>query len=544
MEVWEIGSSASAFNISETTARPQFTKVFWYPRPTLGFLMNVLINIDATLSKPIYRQIVDELKNAILEGYLKGGEKLPSTRDLGKLLGISRFTVMRSYEDLVSAGYIKIATGSGAYVSTDLALPAQETSYEPPVQASATGNMPSTKALSRFALQAAKATHFEVGASQWHAQLNHGAPAFDLLPLSRWKEVLYTATRQVQSEGADLHSDPFGRLELRETIADYLSRSRRVRCSADRIVIFPSWQNAFDFVLRLLVDPGDDCALESPGLPDMYRTFLASGATVHPIALDNAGMTARGLAATEGQLKLICTSPSRNEPTGLTMTAARRLEVLAQAEHHNAYVIENDLDHEFRYGQKALPCLQGIDSQDRVIYVGSFAQVLNPLSRLSYIVLPEHLVSVGHQVKSLLERDYSPIDQVALARFIQGGHFERHIKRTNEIYAERRASLVHTLTSKFADNITIITAGSGTNLAVRFHQSLNNKQLIEAAERNGVSLVSIGRYYPLETNKNEFLMAFGHLTTEQIAKSITALAEDLSSTFAVQSNAAVLSLGL
>jgi GntR family transcriptional regulator/MocR family aminotransferase len=506
--------------------------------------MNVLINIDASLPKPIYRQIVEELKNAILDGYLKAGEKLPSTRDLGKALGISRFTVMRSYEDLVSAGYVKIATGSGAYVSKDLALPAEVTSYAPPQETVSEEKQASTKSLSRFSLQAAKAAQFEPSANQWHAQLNHGAPSFDLLPLSRWKEVLYAATRDIQTESASIHHDPFGRMELRESIADYLSRARRVRCSADRVVVFPAWQNALDFILRLLVDPGDGCALESPGLPDMYRAFLAAGATVHPIALDNGGMNARGLGSIESPLKLICTNPSRNQPTGVIMTAARRQEILAQAEQHDAYIIENDLEHEFRYGQKAVPSMQGMDTQDRVIYIGSFAQVLSPLTRISYVVLPEHLVSVGNQVKTLLERDYSPIDQVALARLIQDGHFERQIKRTTEIYAERRASLMHALTSKFGDNITIISAGSGTSLTVCFHHGLSNKQLIEAATKNDVSLVSIGRYYPLESNKNEFLMGFGHLTPERIASSISALAADLSTTFVAPSNAAVLSLGM
>lgn len=504
--------------------------------------MNVLINIDANLPKPIYRQIVDELKTAITDGYLKAGEKLPSTRDLGKALGISRFTVMRSYEDLVSAGYVKIATGSGAYVSKDLAPTAEQTSYEPPKVSAAPAPAPISH--SRFSLQATKAAMFEPAAGQWHGELNYNAPAFELLPLTRWKEVLYSATRELQTESAGAHLDPFGRLELRETISEYLSRTRRVRCNADRVAVFPNWQNALDFVLRLVVDPGDNCALESPGLPGLYRSFLACGATVHPVGLDNGGMNARALSNIEGQLKLICVNPSRNQPTGVIMNAARRQEILAQAERHNSYIIENDLDHEFRFGPKALPSIQGQDGQDRVIYIGSFAQVLGPLSRLAYVVFPERLAHVANQVKSLLEPDYSPVDQLALARLIQGGHFERHIKRTSEIYAERRAALVHALTSKFGDRLTIISAGSGTSLSVCFHPSINNQQILDAAEKHNVSLVSIGRYYPLEYGKNEFLMGFGHLSVDAIVSSIGAMAQELNSTFAPPANAAVLSIGL
>jgi GntR family transcriptional regulator / MocR family aminotransferase len=483
--------------------------------------MNVLINIDPRQAQPIYRQIVEEMIDAIKEGYLKPGEKLPSTRDLGKTLGISRFTVMRSYEDLVSAGYVKIVTGSGAYVNHGNG---EQSSYEPPNKIS----RPST----RLATQSARAALFEPMAQDTssHSQLNYGLPPAALLPLSRWKEVLYSATREVQTaennqSAACNLQDPFGSPDLRRTLADYLSRARRIRASGERLIVFSSWQSAFDFALRLVSEPGDDCALESPAQPFLYRRLLAGGATVHPIALDDSGMSASQLRDVEADLKLICLSPSRNEPTGLTMSAGRRQEILNVTAQSNPYIIEIDRDHEYRYGQKAIPSIQGMDTTDRVLYLGTVGDVMAPLCRLAYLVVPEHLVEVARQIKSLLEPGYTPVDQIALTKFFQEGHFERHIKRTAEIYAERRAALIHALTTEFGARVQIINAGSGTNITLRFHRSISPEILAKAASQHDVAMLSTGSFYPVDSHCNQYLFAFGHLEVQSIKTSVQLLAQ-------------------
>ncbi|MBU6454108.1 MAG: PLP-dependent aminotransferase family protein [Cyanobacteria bacterium REEB67] len=486
--------------------------------------MNVLINIDPKKAQPIYRQIVEEMIDAIKEGYLKRGEKLPSTRDLGKTLGISRFTVMRSYEDLVSAGYVKIVTGSGAYICYESD---RQSSYEPPAKT----NRPAT----RFATQSTRAALFEAMAQDTssQSQLNYGLPSAALLPVSRWKEVLYSTTREVQTYPtsqafADNLQHPFGSPELRRTLADYLSRARRVRADAERLIVFTSWQSAFDFALRLVCEPGDNCALESPAQPFLYRRLLADGATVHPVSVDDNGMSAHQLRAIDADLKLICISPSRNEPTGLTMSNARRQEILNVADKNNAYIIESDRDHEYRYGQKAVPSMQGMDTGDRVLYLGTVADVMAPLCRLAYLIVPEHLVGVALQIKSLIDPGYAPVDQIALTKFIQEGHFERHIKRSAEIYAERRAALIHSLTTQFGAMVQIISAGGGTNIVLRFHRSISVEMLTKAASRHDIAMINAGSYYPVDTHSDQFLFAFGHLEVETIKTSVQLLAQEVS----------------
>lgn len=492
--------------------------------------MTILINIDDTLPQPIYRQIVAEIKKAIEAGVLKAGKKLPSTRELGKALGISRFTVMRSYDDLASAGYINIITGSGAVVGENL----DKTEIAPKQSSELSQLLPATKpgTISRFSQQVARAARLLPSANLWQEQLHHGAPASDLLPISRWKEVLNSATREIEKELTQTHQEPFGSMELRQEIVDYLHRQRRVKCNASQLMIFTSYQNAFDFIVRMLIDNGDQCAIESPGLPGNFHALLASGATLHPVEGDSCGMSAQGIKDIGCPLKLICLTPSRNPLTATTMTVERRQEILAVAEQENCFVIENDLDHEFRYGTKATASLQSMDSQGRVIYIGSFAQVLGPLCQTAYIVLPANFVSVGKQLKSLTESDYAPIEQTALAKFMQQGYYERHIKKTNEICAERRAAFVHALTIAFGKNIKQIASQSGTSFTLSFQGTIDSApidsaKIAEAARKHRITMVALKDFCNGDEHKNEFLVSFGHLSTTQITERVTALAQEL-----------------
>lgn len=224
------------------------------------------------------------------------------------------------------------------------------------------------------------------------------------------------------------------------------------------------------------------------------------------------------------------------------MTVERRQEILAVAEQENCFVIENDLDHEFRYGTKAIASLQSMDSQGRVIYIGSFAQVLGPLCQTAYIVLPANFVSVGKQLKSLIETDYASIEQTALAKFMQQGYYERHIKKTNEIYAERRAALIHALTMVFGKNIKHFASQTGTNLIVSFQTStvgsrldcsptdyapLDWAKLVEAALKQRITMVALNDFCNGDEHKNEFLVSFGYLSTTQITDGIKALAQEI-----------------
>jgi GntR family transcriptional regulator/MocR family aminotransferase len=486
--------------------------------------MDFHLPLDSKSGKPIHRQITDGIVQAITEGRLQPSEKLPSTRDLAVTLDCSRFTVMRSYEDLVSAGYITIATGSGAYVSAELLSSVKPQSAPHLPLDEAMGRLGQAD-LSAFGRRVIHAAEVEPATAELFAELNYGASSGEHIPAARWKEMVYKASRANQI--LNYESDPLGLFHLRQALAGYLTRSRAVRCGPDRIAIFSGSSGALDMVLRLLVDPGDLCVVEEPGFPGARRSLLIHGARLFNAPVDQSGIIVDRLREIEEPIKVVYVTPSYQDPTGAVMSIERRRELLALARERNFYIIEDDFSNEYRYGDKPMQAIQGLDEDDRVIYLACFWKVLFPLVRSGYLILPERLVDVAYKCKSLIERDYPLIEQSALADFIAEGHLERHIKRTRPIYAKRRAALVQALTRAFRNRASFSSAAAGTQMLVRFDDSFNHHAIVSSALKHDVSLVGTEAYYSSANPQNEFLMGFAHITEGKINQSIDALALDL-----------------
>ncbi len=486
--------------------------------------MDFHLPLDPKSGKPIHRQITDGIVHAITEGRLQPAEKLPSTRDLAVTLDCSRFTVMRSYEDLVSAGYITIATGSGAFVSADLVSNIKQQPAHLPLDEDTVRGLREAH-LSKFGNRVIHAAEVEPATAELFAELNYGASSGELIPAARWKEMVYKAGRTSQLN--NFESDPLGLFHLRQALAGYLTRSRAVRCGPDRIAVFSGSSGALDMILRLLVDPGDLCVVEEPGFPGARRSLLIHGARVFNAPVDQSGIIVDRLREIDEPIKVVYVTPSYQDPTGAVMSMERRRELLALAKERNFYIVEDDFSNEYRYGDKPLQAIQGLDDDDRVIYLACFWKVLFPLVRVGYLILPERLVDVAYKCKSLIERDYPLIEQSALADFIAEGHLERHIKRTRPVYAKRRAALVQALTKSFRQRATFPSSAAGTQMLVRFDDSFNHHAIISAALKLDVSLVGTEAYYSSAHPENEFLMGFAHIAENRINDSIEALAKEL-----------------
>lgn len=497
--------------------------------------MDFQLPLDQTCGKPIYRQISEGIRAAIANGRLRPLEKLPSTRDLGSTLNCSRFTVMRSYEELVSAGYITIATGSGAYVSAQPAGPVDIKTNanldSKPIE-SANGDAK----LSRFGKNILAAADAESATAELFAELNYGATVDELLPTTRWKELVNKATRTTQAGQLGYESDPLGYFPLRQALAGFLGRSRAIRCTADRIAIFSGSSGALDCLLRILVDPGDLCVVEEPGFPGARRCLLMHGAQLFNAGLDQGGISIEQLRQIEEPIKLIYVTPSYQDPSGVVMPLERRHELLQLAKEKDCYIVEDDFGCEYRYGEKPEPAIQSLDEDARVIYLSSFWKTLFPLVRVGYMILPDRLVDATYKCKSIIERDYPLIEQKALTDLIVDGHLERHIKRTRPIFAKRRAALVQALTKEFGDGVAIASAAAGMQMLVRFDDNFNHQSIISAALKFDVSLVGTEAYYSntgaalagtQKRAKNEFLLGFAHITEERITQAIQALSREL-----------------
>ncbi|HEU5318751.1 MAG TPA: aminotransferase class I/II-fold pyridoxal phosphate-dependent enzyme [Chloroflexota bacterium] len=467
----------------------------------------VTVPITLETDVPLYRQVYDGLREAILDGRLKAGERLPSTRTLAGELKISRNTVLAAFDQLLSEGYLQGARGSGTYVARVLpedlqrplgrarpagttalgavgtaartqghltALPGAARGAAPgpsgtagsargtglpgaagtpgngPVAVPASAGVPGSGGLTlrrrgSLILGAPLPPSAQVVPSQGAQRaFRLGAPALDAFPSQTWGRLVARRWRR-SSASLMSYQDTAGYLPLREAIAGYLSASRGVRCTAEQVIVVGGSQQALDMILRALLDPWDDAWIEDPGYLGARGAMLAAG--IHPIAVpvDEQGMNVAAGIAASPQARLAYVSPSHQFPIGVTMSLPRRLALLEWAAKTGAWVLEDDYDSEFRYDGRPLAALQGLDREGRVIYVGTFSKVLFPGLRLGYLVLPPALIDLFHKARFFNGIHSQALEQAALADFIAEGHFARHVRRMRALYAERQQLLANAM---------------------------------------------------------------------------------------------------
>ncbi len=333
--------------------------------------------IDPAAERPLHRQIYFAVREAILEGRLKPGARLPASRTLARELGVSRNTVMAAFEQLRAEGYIDGRVGAGSFIPQHLPeevpRPARRQGPAParPHRISARGIM-----LMGLRHRGARPRAF-----------SPGLPELEQFPFRDWARLLARRWRRPQRAFL-VGGEPGGYRPLCEAIADYLAMARAVFCRADQVIVTSGAQQALDLAARVLIDPGDPVWMEEPGYPPTSAVLRAAGARVIPVPVDDEGLSVIAGRAAEPTPRLICVSPSHQYPLGVTMSLRRRLELLECARAADGMVIEDDYDSEYRYTGRPLAALQGLDGDGRVIYLGTMSKVMFPGLRLGYMVVP------------------------------------------------------------------------------------------------------------------------------------------------------------
>ncbi len=482
--------------------------------------MNLDISLNVHDEVPLYRQLSSALKGAIIGGRVRSGEILPSTRELAKSLEISRFTVIKSYEELISQGYFETDLGMGTFVSRR--LPGAEPS---PAVIAARDPLSS---VSRFAKTLMRTQSVEPSDAELFPELNYSAAAMDQLPIAQWKALLAKHTRNKELAEFDYEADPSGYKPLREAICAYLKRSRFIQCEADQVFIFSSAQSALDLLSKIFLNQGDVAAIEDPGFPGARRSFMANGAELFPVPVDAEGLCVNVLKE-RPEVKLLYTTPTHQDPSAAILSMDRRKELLDWAARSRAMIIEDDFGSEYRYGGTTPAALQSMDKHQCVLFLSSFWKVLFPIVRLGFVVVPPAFVPIIRAAKAMTERDNRMVEQVVLCDFINEGLLEKHILKTRKIYSSRRQALVYALTKEFGKSVSIAKESSGTKLLLRFKNEHSVEQILRAAQDAGAPLVSTSAFYADKRALNEFLIAFAHFPEEKIASSIQLFAELLKS---------------
>ncbi len=473
---------------------------------------------------PLHQKLYEELRQAILGGRLLPRQKLPSTRSLAQSLGISRSTVTQSYEQLLSEGYLETKLGSGTFVGTQLP---DDLLRSPGLELSEKLNRPALR-LSKYALQLAEAEVPLRPETQAPISFRYGRPALDRFPLELWRKLLSRHCRTNQSNWLDYSTDLLGYAPLRRAIAGYISRARAVHCEADQILITNGTQQALDLVMRLLIEPGDTIAMEDPGYSSARKVFISQGAKILPIAVDESGLVVQELLheATES-IRLVYVTPSHQFPTGVTLSLPRRLQLLSWAQQTGTMLIEDDYDSEYRYGDRPIPSLQGLDRSHSVLYIGTFSKVLFPSLRIGYLVLPHNLVSLFSHSKWLSDRHLPILEQRVLTDFIEEGYLERHIRKMRAHYDQCRQILVQALKTYFGEQVTILGEKAGLHLMMRLHTQLSDEEIVQRAAEAGVGLFPAKPHYLKANCTGAVILGYAELDPQQIRTGIRKLAQVL-----------------
>ncbi len=491
-------------------------------------------------AKGLSRQLYQALRLRVLDGRLASGSRLPASRDLAAALQISRNSVVRAYDQLYAEGFIEGRIGDGTYIAQlpEKSLPIKKLSTKVSTgfstglptglstKSTETAGVTSSKVIHNLALERIASHPLHTPPSGPPRAFRVGVPAFDLFPFGIWAKLQAAFWRKPDLQQL-CYGDPAGDERLRGLIAAYLRSSRGLSCTPEQIVITSGAQQGISLCAQLLVDPGDGVAVENPGYRAARLAFAVAGARLHGVAVDNEGLDCAAL----GQLpdcRLAYVTPSHQYPTGVIMSLARRLELLAWAERSGGWIVEDDYDGEYRYSGAPLAPLAALDRQGRVLYVGTFGKIAFPALRLGYLVLPPTLVKAFSQRRALDMRHSEVSTQAVMAEFIAAGHFQRHIRRMRRAALSRRNALLAHWPADIPGCGSLPAAAAGLHLTVPVESLARERELIAQAESVGVEISPLSSYWinqsePPEDQRAGLVLGFAAVPEADIESALTRL---------------------
>jgi GntR family transcriptional regulator/MocR family aminotransferase len=461
--------------------------------------------------RSLYRQLYDGYRTAILEGRLRAGQRIPSTRALARELGISRQPVLTAFEQLLHEGYLEGRAGSGTFVAS---------SIHDMQDKAALGNGSARRRSSRKRDVAIRPAKADLGA------FRVSLPALDHFPQKIWARLVTRHARGMSIEQM-AYGDPAGYLPLRHAVADYLRTARAVACDASQVLIVSGSQMALHLCARVLLKPKDTIYFEDPGYPGARAALTATGATLQSVPVDGEGLMVRSMRPTKSPARAVYVTPSHQYPLGVSMNASRRLELLGWARRQQAWIIEDDYDSDYRFSSRPLGALQGMNGAAQVIYTGTFSKVLFPAMRIGYVVAPPSLVEKFIAQRLTLDLFPQTLDQLVLTDFLCEGHFSRHVRRMRAIYQDRRDTLVSEIEKHLGGLLTIVNADAGMHLTARLPRGFDDVEVVRLARARGISAIALSTCYMANIGDPGLVLGFGGVPEADIIRGVQTLSEVL-----------------
>jgi GntR family transcriptional regulator/MocR family aminotransferase len=484
-------------------------------RVASGFLPPIVL--DSSKERPLYQQVHDWFQRAIASGQLRAGQRVPSTRTLATELNISRMPVLNAFEQLRAEGYLEGCVGSGTRVARSIPQEAVAPSSRNAVR-------PARRKGKRRIAQDSLAAKSRLpqpwlelsGAFRMHL------PALDQFPVGVWSRLVARNARKLAKERM-AYGDPMGYAPLREAIAEYLRAVRAVRCDPAQVMVVAGSQQGLQLSSRVLLNPGDPVWMEEPGYPGAHLAFGTARARLVPVPVDDEGLNVEEGIRRCRNARAVYITPSHQYPTGTTMSDARRAQLLNWATRTGAWIIEDDYDSEYHYGNRPIASLQGMDSDARVIYIGTFSTALFPALRLGYVAVPSDLVPAFAGARDAADLFPSSLYQAVLTDFIGQGHFARHGRRMRMLYMDRRSALVGAIRGQMQGMLEIISANGGMHLAGLLPAGLCDMAVSRKAAENGVAAMPLSICCLKRPPRGGLVLGYGGADIAQIQEGVRRL---------------------
>ena len=452
-----------------------------------------LITLNVSSSEPYYRQIYKRIKNAIVNGTLQPGDRIPSERALTKELGLARGTVKSAYSLLSAEGYTQSMSQGGTVVASNLKL-------QKVANSTIRKNLSPLKSYRPDSI----------------LPLQMGLPALDAFPRKIWARLAAKCSRSMQLSDM-AHPSIYGLGSLRNEVAAYLQVSRGINCDPSQVFITTGYRNSLELITQAFLKAGDQVLIEDPGYPptrDLLNKLLID--TI-PVRVDAEGIVVEEGLELAPRAQATVITPGHQSPLGVTLSLSRRLELIDWATQNNTWIIEDDYDSEYRYVSRPLPALKSLDHSDRVIYSGTFSKVLFPGLRLAYVVIPEPQVGNFENIMQTFAGGSPQLTQEIVAAFMKEGYFARHIQRMRKLYAERRQTTVKGLERSLGEFMRIDSQPGGMHLILRFPNQKSDTQLAKLMRESGLFAEALSNWTSNRSEIPTLLINFTNVETEEAA---------------------------
>jgi len=456
----------------------------------------LFIELDKEFKRTYTTQIYKQVREKILNGELKSGERLPATRALSSELNVSRNTILSAYDMLISEGYVQGVLGSGVYVNHGAQVFSQP------------------EKMVDYQVTSLEADEL----SQDMINFDSGIPALDIFSRGKWNRFITQAFNDapISALGYDY---PQGRPEFRRVLAAYLKKTRGVDCHPEQIIITAGTKQGLSLIAKCLLNQDSEVWLEDPTNYNVKQIFAYHTNHIMPIAVDAEGIQTNQFPVNKVPAFIFVT-PSHQFPMGGILSIQRRLELAQFAKDTECYIVEDDYDSEFRYNGEPVNSLYELNNK-QVIYVGTFSKILFPSLRMGYLVLPYQLIEQCREWKRLGDHHSNSINQLALMRFIESGELERHIMRTKKIYGKRRDLLLSLLDKYFPGRIKIYGTPAGMHVVAKFDGITFSPELVGRIKDMGTNIVPVENHALIKgKHTSQIILGYAHLNQTEMEQGI------------------------